>query len=132
MIFRRFLTIAVLAGWAVVGLAAPKVPSADEVLLKAYDAFRAGDALKLQRVSSQVGAHVLSPYLEYWLLKLRIEDAPDADVRAFLQREAGTYLADRLRSDWLKELGKRGDWQRFDQELPPLAQDDLEIRCYAW
>src|SRR6185369_10564220 len=31
-----------------------------------------------------------------------------------------------------KELGRRAEWQRFEQSLPLLAQDDLEIRCYAW
>lgn len=137
MIFRRFLTtiaaIAVSAGGA---LGAPKVPPADEALLKAYDAFRAGDAVKLQKYSGQlggnVGGHVLAPYLEYWRLKLRIEDAPEADVRAYLQQQSGSYLADRLRADWLKELGRRGDWPSFEQTLPPLLQDDLEIRCYAW
>ncbi len=109
------------------------MPATDEALLKAHDAFRTGDAIKLQRFSSQVGgAHVLAPYLEYWRLKLRIEDAPDADVLGFLERESGTYVAERLRADWLKELGKRGEWFRFDQQLPLLAQDDLEIRCYGW
>lgn len=134
MIFRRFLTIAALAAWSAAGIAAaPKVPAADEALLRAYDAFRAGDAIKLQRFSSQVGAaHPLSPYLEYWRLKLRLEDIPDAEVRAFLEGQTGTYLADRLRADWLKLLGKRGSWQDFERELPPLVNDDLEIRCYAW
>ncbi|HTP63329.1 MAG TPA: transglycosylase SLT domain-containing protein [Burkholderiales bacterium] len=113
--------------------AAPKPPAADESFLKANDAFRAGDAVKLQRFSGQVGStYLLSPYLEYWRLKLLLEDTPDGEVRAFLQREAGSYLADRLRSDWLKQLGKRGDWQDFELELSPLVQDDLEIRCYAW
>jgi soluble lytic murein transglycosylase len=133
MIFRRFLTIAALAAWSVAGIAAPKVPAADEALLKAYEAFRAGDPIKLQRFSGQVGSgHVLAPYLEYWRLKLRLEDAPVADVQGFLEREAGSYVAERLRADWLKELGKRGEWVRFDQQLPLLAQEDLEIRCYAW
>ena len=61
MIFRRFLTIAALAAcirrwpWP-----RPRSPPADEALLKAYDAFRAGDAVKLQRYSAQVGsAHLL-------------------------------------------------------------------------
>lgn len=121
--------MALLSG---VSLAAPKLPAADEAMLKAYDAFRAGDPVKLQKVSSQLGGHVLAPYLEYWRLKLRLEDRPEADVRAFLEREAGSYLAERLRADWLKELGKRGEWREFDQALPLLAQDDLEIRCYAW
>ena len=79
MIFRRFLTIAAITAWSVAGVAAPKVPAADEALRKAYDAFGAGDAVKLQRFAGQVGsAHVLAPYLEFWRLKLRIEDAPDA------------------------------------------------------
>jgi len=132
MIFRRFRTIAVLLAWTGASLAAPKAPSADEALLRAYDAFRAGDAVKLQKYSSQVDNHLLAPYLQYWRLKLQLEDAAEADVNAFLQREAGSYLAHRLRADWLKELGKRGEWQSFDRALPLLAQDDLEIRCYAW
>lgn len=133
MIFRRFLTIAaaVLAGSAP-ALAAPK-PATDEAFLKAADAYRAGDAVKLQRLAGQVGgAHVLSPYLEYWRLKLRLEDSAESEVRAFIEGEAGTYLADRLRADWLKLLGKRGDWASFERELSPLIVDDLEIRCYAW
>ncbi len=137
MIFRRFLTITALlvvtfTTCAAPGFAAPKVAPADEALLKAYDAFRAGDPVKLQRASSQLGGHVLAPYLEYWRLKLRLEDMPDADVRAFLDLQAGSYLADRLRADWLKGLGKRGDRQTLEQQLPLLVQDDLEIRCYAW
>jgi soluble lytic murein transglycosylase len=132
MIFRRFLTISVLAAWFGAGFAAPKAPAADEVLLKAYDAFRAGDPVKLQRFSGQVHAHVLAPYLEYWRMKLRLEETPESDVRAFLDQQAGSYLADRLRADWLKELGKRGAWQDLEQQLPLLVQDDLEIRCYAW
>ena len=67
MIFRRFLTISALVLWIGAGFAAPKAPPADEAVLKAYDAFKAGDPGKLQRASSQlggsVGVHVLAPYL---------------------------------------------------------------------
>jgi soluble lytic murein transglycosylase len=132
MIFRHLFLILSLAAAAVAG-AAPKLAPADERFLKAYDAFRAGDPLKLQKLAAGFPAgHALAPYLEFWRLKLRIEDARDADVRAFLEQQAGTYLADRLRADWLKELGKRADWESFDRELSPLVQDDVEIRCYAW
>ena len=135
MIFRAFLaafsTIAALACGAGAA-AAPKLALIDENFLKAYDAFRAGDALKLQKFSSLPAGHVLAPYLEYWRLKLRLEDVADGEVLAFLDRQPGTYLADRLRADWLKVLGKRADWTSFERELSPLVQDDLEIRCYAW
>src|SRR5258706_13558127 len=132
MIFRRFLTISALVACAAGALAGPKPPAADEALLKAYDAFKAGDAVKLQRFSSQLPGHVLAPYLEYGRLKVRLEDMRDADVRAFLEQQAGSYLADRLRADWLKEVAKRADWKTFEQQLPLLVQDDLEIRCDAW
>ncbi len=131
MILRHFLTIA-LALCGTLAAAAPKPQTADEALLKAYDAFRAGDALKLAKHAAALEGHVLEPYVEYWRLKLRIEELTARDAHEFLHRYAGSYLADRLRSDWLKELGKRAEWQTFDLELAPLVQDDLEIRCYAW
>ena len=141
MIYRGFLaalaTIAALVCSAGPSPAAAKSASADENFIKAYDAFRAGDPLKLQKVSAQLegqgfGSSILAPYLEYWRLELRLEDAADSEVRAFLAREAGGYLADRLRADWLKALGKRAEWTTFERELPPLVRDDLDIRCYAW
>ncbi len=131
MIFRHLFIILSVATAAVAG-AAPKPAPADENFLRAYDAFRAGNPLKLQKIPGLPAGHVLAPYPEYWRLKLRLEDASDAEVRAFLEREPGTYLADRLRADWLKLLGKRADWPAFDRELSPLVVDDLEIRCYAW
>ncbi len=101
-------------------------------MLGAYAAFRAGDPDKLARHAAALQGHPLEPWADYWRLRLRIEDAKAADVQPFLTRHAGTYLADLLRSDWLRELGRRGDWQGFERELGPLAQEDLELRCYGW
>src|SRR4051794_20683604 len=139
MIFRRFLIISAALfalSSASLALAAPKVkaapksaanPAQEEAFLKAYDAFRAGDAIRLQKIAPAIdSSYVLAPYLEYWRLKILLQDNPGADISAFLERQQGSYLAERLRIDWLKELGRRADWERFDQVLPQLAQDDLE------
>ena len=75
---------------------------------------------------------MLESYLEYWRLKLRIEDAAAQDVQDFLARNAGSYLAERLRLEWLKELGRRADWPAFDRAFAGLREDDLELRCHAW
>jgi soluble lytic murein transglycosylase len=131
MIFRYFLTIALAFG-SVVEAAPPKPSPVDEAFLRAYDAYRAGDPVKLARLSSGLEEHVLAPYLEYWRLRLRLDDLSATEAREFLSRQAGSYLADRLRSDWLKALGRRSDWQTFDLELAPLVQEDLEVRCYGW
>ena len=131
MIFRVLLTIALAFGGAVQA-APPRPRPVDDAFLRAYDAYRAGDPLKLARYSTGLEEHVLWPYLEYWRLKLRLDDLTTGEARDFLSRRAGSYLADRLRSDWLKVLGRREDWQTFDLELAPLVQDDLDVRCYAW
>jgi soluble lytic murein transglycosylase len=131
MIFRYFLTIA-LAFAASVDAAPPKARPVDDPILRAYDAYRAGDPMRLAKYSAGLEEHVLAPYLEFWMLKLRLDSVSTTEARDFLSRQAGSYLADRLRSDWLKALGRRAEWQTFDLEIAPLVQDDLEIRCFAW
>ncbi len=135
MIRKHFCTIALAAFVAAAPAlaAAPKGngTSPDELIVSAQAAFRAGDALKLSRYAASLEGHVLLPYVEYWQLKLRLDEMPSPEVRAYLAKYPGSYLADRLRADWLKELGKRRDWQTFDLELAPLVVDDAEVRCYT-
>jgi soluble lytic murein transglycosylase len=128
MIYRRFLTIAPVCA----ALAAGTALGSDDAVLGAHAAFRAGDPDKLARHASALHGHAVEPWVDYWRLRLRIEDAKAPDVQGFLARHAGTYLADLLRGDWLRELGRRGQWQSFERELGPLAQEDLELRCYGW
>ncbi len=134
MSFGRFRHLTAVIGAMCALLAAPAHASSapDTALLAAHDAFRAGDALKLAKLTERLRGHVLEPYAEYWLLTLRLEDTPAAEVSAFLARHAGTVYAELLRADWLRVLGKRADWARFERELASLAVDDLEIRCYTW
>ena len=61
-----------LAGWAAPG---------DEAVVGAYDAYRAGDALKLARYASKLEGHPLDPWIDYWSIALRLEDTPTAEVQ---------------------------------------------------
>lgn len=128
MIFRRFLNIALACG----ALAAGAAQGNDDAVLGAYEAFRAGDPDRFERHARALERHTLEPWVEYWRLKLRMEDVPAADIERYLARHASTYLGDQLRGDWLKELARREDWNAFERALGPLVQDDLEIRCHAW
>jgi len=127
VIFRALTTIAL--AFATACAAAPK---ADEDFLRAYDAFRVGDAVRLARLAAQLKGHPLEAYLDYWQLKLLIESAQAPEVQGYFARYPGSFPAERLRGDWLKELGRRAEWQGFDAELLPPDREDLEIRCYAW
>ncbi|MEX1074401.1 MAG: hypothetical protein WEC13_04655, partial [Burkholderiales bacterium] len=128
MIYRRFLNIALASA----AFAAGGAQGNDDAVLGAYDAFRAGDPDRLERHARSLAGHTLEPWIEYWRLKLRIEDAAAADVERYLARHARTYLGDQMRADWLKELGRHEDWRAFERELGPLVQDEPEIRCHAW
>ncbi|HZD19546.1 MAG TPA: transglycosylase SLT domain-containing protein, partial [Burkholderiales bacterium] len=123
----RNLAAALLLALPLAGRAAP----GDEAVLGAYDAYRAGDALKLERYAAKLEGHPLDPWIDYWSLAMRLEDAPAAQVQAFLDSHANTYVAELLRSDWLKVLGKRGEWLEFERQLGRYPRDDLEVHCYA-
>ena len=131
-----FVAVALAAGASAAPLAAatPRAAVAaptDDAVLGAYDAYRAGDALKFARYAKKLEGHVLTPWIDYWRIAMRLEDTPTPEVHAFLDRHANTYVAELLRGDWLKVLGKRADWAEFEHELALYPRDDLEVRCYA-
>ncbi|MEO8203407.1 MAG: transglycosylase SLT domain-containing protein [Betaproteobacteria bacterium] len=108
-----------------------RAAGADDTFFAAQAAYRAGDPIRLARYTAALEGYPLLPYAQFWQLRQRLDEMPSTEVRAYLARYPGSYLGDRLRSDWLKELGKRRDWQTFDLERAPLVVDDADIRCYA-
>ena len=104
----------------------------DDVLLQMQQAFRKGDKATLTRLLPSAQGHVLEPWAAYWELRARLPEASPAEVQGFLQRWSGTYHEDRLRNDWLLQLGRNRDWDTFRQVHPQFRmQDDREVRCYA-
>ncbi len=105
--------------------------TADDDVLAARDAHRAGDVKRLARYAERLRGHLLEPYAVYWKLSADLAGANPAEVRAFIDTYGDSPLADRLRSEWLKLLGKNRQWDLFDAEFPRLKRDDLEITCYS-
>ncbi|MDH0049354.1 lytic transglycosylase domain-containing protein [Comamonas terrigena] len=104
----------------------------DDVLLQMQQAFRKGDKAALARLLPAAQGHALEPWAAYWELRVRLDSATPQEVQAFLQRWRGTYQEDRLRNDWLLQLGKNRDWTTFAQQHADFRmQDDREVRCYA-
>jgi soluble lytic murein transglycosylase len=105
--------------------------ASDDRFLAARDAVRAGDRAKLDRVAPELQGHELQAYLEYWRIALDIATVDSGSVKAFLTRYENSYLAEKLRSEWLKQLGKQKRWSEFDADYPLLLQPDQELSCYA-
>ena len=126
----RAVSVAVLLAAPAPGYAA-KLDPQDSVLLAARGAFDASSRARLVALAPKLKGHTLEPYVEYWQLFLRLPAASAEDVRDFLSRNPDTVLAEQLRADWLKVLGKSGRWELFQAEYAALSADDPEVTCYA-
>ncbi|MBC7780977.1 MAG: transglycosylase, partial [Proteobacteria bacterium] len=101
----------------------------DDEFLVARDAFRAGNAARLDQSTARLRGHPLEPWAQYWQVRLRLDSIDAAEVQAFLSRHAGARVSDQLRADWLKLLGRRGQWDAFAAERALLVNSDVELDC---
>jgi soluble lytic murein transglycosylase len=128
--------MAALAACAAIPLwlpvAASAQSSADATLSSMREAFRRNDSAALERALPQLRGHVLESLAAYWTAKAQLTTATPERIRQTLTDHQGTYWEDRLRNDWLLQLGERGEWALFDEELPRFRmQDDRQVQCYA-
>lgn len=106
--------------------------SQDDVFLALRDAARREDAEKATELASRLADYPIPSYVDYYRLRPRVKDAPVAEIRDFLMRHDGSAIADRLRNDWLLDLGKARDWVTFDEQYPQFVlKDDTQLKCYA-
>ena len=104
----------------------------DEVILEMNQAFKKNDKAQLSRLLPKAKGHALESWAAYWELRARLDQASTAEIQEFLTTYAGTYAEDRLRNDWLLQLGRQRDWSLIAQEYPRFRMnDDREVRCYA-
>ncbi|MCC6070743.1 transglycosylase SLT domain-containing protein [Massilia sp. GCM10020059] len=104
----------------------------EDIFMLLREAARQGDAAKATAYASRLPNHEFAPYVEYYRLKPQLRTASPAEVLGFLTRHNGSAIAERMRIDWLLELGRARDWNNFDQQLPLVVSgDDLQLKCYA-
>jgi soluble lytic murein transglycosylase len=106
--------------------------SDDEVFLALREASSKGDLGRTNELAGRLKTYAIPSYVDYYKLRPRIHMAPEADIRDFLARYKGSAIADRLRNDWLLELGRARAWELFDEQYPQFVlDDDTQLRCYA-
>jgi soluble lytic murein transglycosylase len=105
-----------------------------DAAVDAREALRRRDGARLLALRDAAAAqnHPLAQWIDYWELGNRLERAQQSELDAFYARWPGSYVEDRLRNDWLLELGKRRDWANLTREFPRFRMnDDREVTCYA-
>lgn len=103
----------------------------DDDFLAAREAYRAGDAARLEQIAGGMKNTPLEPYLTYYQLQLRLPTRNQEGVREFLARPDDTPVIDQLRSEWLKWQARQQRWEAFTAEYPRLLESDDEMKCYA-
>lgn len=131
MSFAKSLLLLLLGALHVLGMPNALAAPGDDDFLAMRDAFRAKDQKKLDALLPQLKGHVLEPYAAFWQLRNQLDEAEVSAIRAFLAEYKDTYVAERLRADWLKRLGKDQQWGPFEAERAALVEPDLEITCYS-
>jgi soluble lytic murein transglycosylase len=128
---RRMLT----AGAAAIALfqtAAGEAADLDATFMSARDAFQRGQIERLDQLAGSLTAYPLYSYVAAWQLRSRLAEAAPEDLQRFLVGQGDSLAGQRLRGDWLKQLGQKRAWDLFEHESPVYALDDVEVACYAF
>ncbi|MBK6617479.1 MAG: lytic transglycosylase domain-containing protein [Nitrosomonas sp.] len=121
----------ILGGWVLfwwVGLLSANM---DGDFIKIQEAFRAKDVTKVTFYADRLRQHPLAPYAEYYRLRLSAQKYDETRVKDFLARYQSSYIADKLRGEWLQILGEGRQWAAFNEEFPKLVQQDDHVVCFA-
>ena len=105
---------------------------ADSTLMEMAQSYKSRDRKRLISLLPQARGHVLEPWAAYWDLSARLDEAGPTEIQEFFSRYSGSYQEDRLRAEWLMQLGKNRDWAAFNREYPLYRMnDEKSVRCYA-
>jgi soluble lytic murein transglycosylase len=117
---------------AQVAPAAAPLSAQDAVIVDMQQAFRQNDVKRLSALLPQARGHLLEPWAAYWQLRARLDQASSDEIQAFLARYAGSYQEDRLRADWLLQLGRQRNFDVFRSAYAGhRMRDEQDIQCYA-
>ena len=131
-VFRRSGLTGLFVFLAFLAIQPAQSADGDDDFLRARQAYAAGDHAAFEKYAARLSsAHPLYPYLAYWRLQKNANLANDNLVTDFLSAYPDTWLAERVRADWLKQLGRREMWPAYAAEYPRLVRPDITHQCYA-
>ena len=126
----RLATLCLLAGLATASVPALAL-SEDETFMAAREAFQKGNIERLSHLAPDLKDYPLYPYVAYWQLRSRLAETGQPVVEAFMSDYRDALVTERLRGDWLRQLGRNQDWEAYERDYRGLAMEDPELICYA-
>ncbi|MDR7332579.1 transglycosylase SLT domain-containing protein [Roseateles asaccharophilus] len=126
-------TLAMLVALAT-GAPVAAQPAGSDLAVQAREAWAKRDRKRLAALVDAARAqnHPLAGWVDYFDLNARLYQVNQSEMDAFYARHPGSYVEDRLRNDWLLELGRRKDWSGFKRDHATYQmRDDREVHCYT-
>lgn len=83
--------------------------------------------------AAETPAKVLADYGFFQTALAAAKQDNDTLPAQFLEQAAESAMSEEVRNEWLKSLGRRGQWAQFSQQYAKLAQAgrSQEVQCYA-
>jgi len=139
--WRKRIAVLLLTGLAVsTPLAAAEPSAAPQAIAdkaeqrklyeRAHQMLHQGKTSEFKHLLAQLKHYPLHPYLEYTAIQRRLAQQPQAEVDDFLQRQQGSYLADKLERQWVETLAKQRQWEAVVHYYNP-ANTTTELQCHA-
>ncbi|MBX2807378.1 MAG: transglycosylase SLT domain-containing protein [Cellvibrionaceae bacterium] len=99
---------------------------------RAKQAFSDRHLSQYRQLKQQLSNYPLLPYLDFMEIAAKLKERPYTQVGDFLAQQSGSYLGERLRRRWLKQLAAQKRWQDFRDYYKP-AIDSAGFQClYLW
>ncbi len=115
------------------GLPASPDSTARQAVVGAREAMMRKQWSVLGALAPQAEPDVLGAYPQYWLLRYQLAAPPngvrpDSQLTRFLAANAGSYLEDRLRTDWILAAARSGDFETV-RRLAPAKAGNAQVAC---
>ena len=98
--------------------------------IAAQAAFSSGQVQLLPDYAHRLQNSVLLPYVQYWALNSQLKNVNPDQIRAFIAHNSDTPLSNKLRIDWLHQLGSQQDWDTYLKQYPLAINPDTSLQCY--
>ena len=90
--------------------------------------------IQFSRTPVENAGKVMNDYQQYQPTLDALRNDNDSAAMSFLnQQPHDSAMAEKVRNQWLKSLGKRGQWERFNAEYAKLDKNgaEQETQCFA-
>ncbi len=99
-----------------------------EIFRQGWAAARRGDQAGILRAIAALQDYSLTPYLEFEILRQRVDSVPDGVMEQFLARHRDWSFAGSLETAWLRSLGRQQRWDAL--LIHARDSSDVAVRCH--